>query len=61
MIFSIKDGKNPVAQAAACLYLSCIFNDENLSQRKFSEISGISSVTIRCRIAALRKSLNLKN
>lgn len=57
----MSDGKNPVAQAAACLYLSCIFNNENLSQRKFSEVSGISSVTIRCRIAALRKSLNLKN
>ena len=56
----ISDGKNPVAQAAACLYLSCLINNEKLSQRKFSEISGISSVTIRCRIAALRKSLNLK-
>jgi transcription initiation factor TFIIB len=56
----ISDGKNPVAQAAACLYLSCLINNEKLSQRKFSEISGISSVTIRCRIAALRKFLNLK-
>lgn len=57
----ISEGKNPVAQAAACLYLSCIINNEKLSQRKFSEISAISSVTIRCRIAALRKLLNLKH
>lgn len=56
----ISDDKNPVAQAAACLYLSCLINNEKLSQRKFSEISGISSVTIRCRIDTLRKSLNLK-
>jgi transcription initiation factor TFIIB len=56
----IADGKNPVAQAAACLYLSCLINNEKLSQRRFSEMSGISSVTIRCRIAAMRKALNLK-
>jgi len=56
----ISDGKNPVAQAAACLYLSCLINNERFSQRKFSEISGISSVTIRCRVAAMKKTLNLK-
>ncbi|MBM3895498.1 MAG: hypothetical protein FJ359_03585 [Thaumarchaeota archaeon] len=56
----LADGKNPVAQAAACLYLSCLINNEKLSQRRFSETSGISSVTIRCRIAAMRKALNLK-
>lgn len=56
----ISAGKNPVAHAAASLYLSCLINNEKLSQRKFSEVSGISSVTIRSRIAAIRKALNLK-
>jgi len=57
----ISDGKNPVAQATACLYLSCLINNEKFSQRRFSVISGISSVTIRNRVAAMRKLLKLKH
>lgn len=55
----ISDGKNPIAHAVACLYLACMLNNEKISQRKFSQESGISSVTIRNSIAIIRKALNL--
>jgi transcription initiation factor TFIIB len=55
----IAEGKNPVAQAASSLYLACILNGVNTSQRVFAEVSGVSSVTIRNRISIIRKTLNL--
>jgi len=55
----ITSGKHPVAIAASSLYLSCIINGEKLSQKKFSDISGISDVTIRTRTALIKKTLNL--
>ena len=58
-IKQITAGKHPVAQAAASLYISCVKNDERISQRKFSEESGISDVTIRNRVALIKKTLNL--
>lgn len=53
-------GKNPVALAATILYLACISNDEKLTQKKISESSGISIVTIRNRSMSLAKSLGIK-
>lgn len=55
----ITAGKHPVAQAAAVLYLACIANDEKISQRKFSESSGVSDVTIRNRVNFIKKTLKL--
>lgn len=55
----ITSGKHPVAQAAAVLYLACITNNEKISQRKFSESSGVSDVTIRNRVNFIKKTLNL--
>ena len=55
----ITAGKHPVAQAAASLYISCIMNDEKVSQKKFSIESGVSDVTIRNRVALINKTLNL--
>ena len=55
----ITAGKHPVAQAAASLYISCIMNDEKISQKKFSAESGISDVTIRNRSILIKKTLNL--
>ncbi len=57
----ITAGKHPVAQAAASLYLSCIMNGEKLSQKKFSEVAGVSDVTIRNRATLIRKVLKLSN
>lgn len=57
----ITAGKNPVGQAAASLYLSCIINNEKISQDKLSKESGVSAVTIRNRSVLIRKTLNLIN
>jgi len=52
-------GKNPVAQAAASLYLASLLNGETLSQTAFSKASGVSSVTIRNRVTSIKKILKL--
>lgn len=49
-------GKNPVAFAAAALYLSALANNEQQSQKKISDSCGISSVTIRNIGTLLRKN-----
>jgi transcription initiation factor TFIIB len=55
----ITAGKNPVAQAAASLYIACIVNGEKISQKKFSNESGVSDVTIRNRATLIKKTLKL--
>jgi transcription initiation factor TFIIB len=55
----ITAGKHPVAQAAASLYIACIVNGEKISQKKFSNESGISDVTIRNRAALIKKTLKI--
>ena len=55
----ITAGKHPVAQAAASLYISCILNDERISQKKFAAEAGVSDVTIRNRAALIKKTLRL--
>lgn len=55
----ITSGKHPVAQAAASLYISCIMNNEKMTQEKLAVESGISNVTIRNRVALIRTTLNL--
>ena len=52
-------GKHPVAQATASLYISCIINNEKISQKKFAIESGISDVTIRNRVAIIKKILDI--
>ncbi len=55
----LSEGKHPIGQAAACLYLSTMLNGKSISQRKFAQLSGISSVTIRNRLKTIRKALCL--
>jgi len=55
----ITAGKNPIAQAAASLYLACLLNDEKVSQKKFSKTAEVSDVTVRNRVAQIRRTLNL--
>jgi len=57
----VTEGKNPVAMAASSLYLSCMMNNEDKSQRKIAAAAGISMVTIRTRARFLVKTLNLSN
>ena len=51
---AITTSKNPMAMAAAALYLSSLKNQEKISQIKISKVSGISAVTIRNRVKELR-------
>lgn len=51
----ISAGKHPVAQAAAALYLAGISNNEDITQKRVADESGVSSVTIRSRVAAMRR------
>jgi len=55
----ITAGKHPVAQAAASLYIASILNGEKISQKKFSNESGVSDVTIRNRANLIKKTLKL--
>ena len=49
--------KNPMAMAAAALYISSLKYKERISQTKISKISGISSVTIRDRASEIKQKL----
>lgn len=53
----ITTSKNPMAMAAAALYLSSLKNKEDVSQTKISKVSGISSVTIRDRAKEIKSNL----
>ena len=55
----ITAGKNPVAQAAASLYIACILNGEKISQKKFADVSGVSDVTVRNRAVLIKKTLKI--
>jgi len=47
-------GKDPTGLAAAALYLACITEGGNKTQKEISEASGVTEVTIRNRCAGLR-------
>lgn len=55
----ISAGKNPLSQAAACVYIACDLNGLHITQRKVSEASTISDVTIRNRVSEIRKVLKI--
>ena len=52
-------GKAPMGLAAAALYLACVMNGENRTQKILAEASGVTEVTIRNRYKDLKRSLNL--
>ena len=56
----LSEGKNPVAFAAASLYVSCAINDQNISQGAISEATGISTVTIRNTTTQIKKKLKIQ-
>ncbi len=51
-------GKDPTGLAAAALYLACITDGGNKTQKEISEASGVTEVTIRNRCAGLRTFLD---
>ena len=54
------DGKNPIALAAAALYISSVNNGERFTQRHIAEAAGISTVTLRIRSESLTKTFRLR-
>ena len=53
----ISASKNPLSIAAAAVRLAVVKNNEKVSQRKISEASGISTVTIRERANEIKNGL----
>ena len=53
----ISSGKNPMGLAAAALYLSCVKNGEDKTQRDVAEAASITEVTIRNRYQGLKELL----
>jgi len=52
-------GKDPMGLAAAALYLSCVKNGEDKTQRDIAEAANVTEVTIRNRYKGLKESLDL--
>ena len=55
----ISAGKNPMGLAATALYLSCLSNSENRTQKEIAEAAGVTEVTIRNRFKDLKACLCL--
>src|SRR5574338_440915 len=55
----ISAGKDPMGLAAAALYVACVTNGENKTQRDVAEAAGVTEVTIRNRYKGLKLALNL--
>jgi transcription initiation factor TFIIB len=53
-------GKDPMGMAAAALYISCLQNNEKITQKDIADAAGVTEVTVRNRYKALKKQLNLK-
>ena len=56
----ISAGKDPMGLAAAALYVACVTNGENKTQRDVAEAAGVTEVTIRNRYKGLKIALNLQ-
>lgn len=56
----ITAGKDPMGLAAAALYVSCVINKEDTTQKVIAMAAGVTEVTIRNRCKGLRELLHLK-
>lgn len=54
---SIATGKNPMALAAAALYIACVVAKEKRTQKEVAKVAGISDVTLRTRSRELKRFL----
>lgn len=55
----ISAGKDPMGLAAAALYVACVSNGENKTQRDVAEAAGVTEVTIRNRYKGLKLALDI--
>ncbi|MEM3451249.1 MAG: transcription initiation factor IIB [Nitrososphaerales archaeon] len=52
-------GKDPMGLAAAALYVACVLEGENKTQKDIAEAAGVTEVTIRNRYKGLKAALKL--
>ena len=50
-------GKDPMGLAASALYMACIMNEENRTQKMMAQAAGVTEVTIRNRYTELKRYL----
>lgn len=55
----IVSGKGPTGEAAAAIYVACIFRHEKRTQRDIATVAGITEVTIRNRYKELGERIDL--
>ncbi len=55
----VSSGKDPMGLAAAALYVACVANGENKTQRDVADAAGVTEVTIRNRYKGLKEALDL--
>lgn len=55
----ISAGKDPMGMAAAALYIACVLENENKTQKEIAEAAGVTEVTIRNRYKGLKAALGL--
>lgn len=55
----VSAGKDPMGLAAAALYLSCVKNGDDKTQRDIADAANVTEVTIRNRYKGLKDSLTL--
>lgn len=56
----ISAGKLPMGLAATVLYMSCLANGENKTQKDIADMAGVTEVTIRNRFKDLKTKLELE-
>ena len=55
----VSAGKDPMGLAAAALYLACVKNGEDKTQRDIAEAANVTEVTIRNRYKGLKDSVSV--
>lgn len=55
----VSAGKDPMGLAAAALYLACVKNGEDKTQRDIAEAASVTEVTIRNRYKGLKESIDI--
>jgi transcription initiation factor TFIIB len=55
----VLSGKNPIALAAASLYIAAKLNAEMISQKRLARVAKVTEVTVRTRYQELDRVLNL--
>ncbi|MGA1976108.1 MAG: transcription initiation factor IIB [Conexivisphaerales archaeon] len=53
-------GKDPMGLAAAALYVACVLEGENKTQKDIAEAAGVTEVTIRNRYKGLKTALKIQ-